>query len=64
MTIATRMPALFIGHGNPMNAIRQNEHLKCDYMLGYYGVVSCEMSVTSYRKRRYLHWDAAKEKIA
>ena len=50
-------------HRNLFNAIRKNEALKCDHMLGYYGVVACEMSVTSYRKRRYLKWDASKERI-
>ena len=55
---------LDLHHRNLLNAIRQNEAIKCDHMLGYYGVVSCEMSVTSYRKRRYLKWDAAKERIA
>jgi hypothetical protein len=26
-------------------------------------VVACEMGVLSYRKRRYMRWDAAKERI-
>lgn len=47
-------------HRNLMNAIRKNEPLNCDCMLGLYGVVVCEMSVESYRKRSYLKWDAAK----
>ena len=41
-------------HHYSAEAVRHNEPLKCDYMLGYYGVVACEMSVVSYRKRRYL----------
>lgn len=48
-------------HRNLMAAIRTNEPLKCDCMLGLYGVVVCEMSVESYRKRQYLKWDAAKQ---
>jgi len=32
-------------------------------MLGYYGVVACEMGVQSYRKRKYMAWDKAKERI-
>ena len=32
-------------------------------MLGYYGVVACEMGNQSYRRRKYLKWDAAKERI-
>ena len=54
---------LDLHHRNLMNAIRKNEPLKCDPMLGYYGVVACEMGNTSYRKRKYLKWDAAKERI-
>lgn len=44
-------------HRNLMGAIRSNEPLNCDCMLGLYGVVVCEMSVESYRKRQYLKWD-------
>jgi len=47
-------------HRNLQNAIRKNEPLNCDSMLGLYGVVLCEMSVESYRKRAYLKWDQAK----
>lgn len=54
---------LNLHHRNLMNAIRSNEALKCDAMLGYYGVVACEMGNISYRKRKYLKWDAAKERI-
>jgi hypothetical protein len=32
-------------------------------MLGYYGVVACEMGVQSYRKRKLMAWDKAKERI-
>ena len=54
---------LDLHHRNLMNAIRKNEPLKCDVMLGYYGVVACEMGVQSYRKHKYMKWDAAKERI-
>src|SRR5712692_7318885 len=54
---------LDLHHRNLMNAIRKNEPLKCDVVLGYYGVVACEMGVQSYRKRKYVKWDAAKERI-
>ncbi len=47
-------------HRNLQDAIRKNEPLKCDCMLGFYGVVICEMSVESFRKRSYLKWDHAK----
>jgi predicted dehydrogenase len=54
---------LDLHHRNLMNAIRKDEALKCDALLGYYGVVACAMGVESYRKRKYMKWDAAKERI-
>lgn len=54
---------LDLHHRNLMNAIRKNEPLKCDCQLGYYGVVASEMGVQSYRRRRYMAWDKAKEKL-
>ena len=54
---------LDLHHRNLMNAIRTGEALKCDATLGYRGVVACEMGVLSYRKRRCMRWDAAKERI-
>jgi len=54
---------LDLHHRNLMNAIRKNEPLKCDVTLGYYGVVACEMGVESYRKLKYMKWDAAKARI-
>src|SRR5581483_7230646 len=50
-------------HRNLQAAIRTNEPLKCDCMLGYYGVVACAMGVESFRKRKYLAWDKAKERV-
>jgi predicted dehydrogenase len=49
-------------HRNLANAIRKNEPLNCDMMTGYYGVVASEMINESYRKRKYLRWDAQREK--
>ena len=54
---------LDLHHRNLINAIRSNEALKCDVMLGYYGVVACAMGNQSYRHRKYMKWDAAKERI-
>jgi hypothetical protein len=54
---------LTLHHHNLHAAIRANEPLKCDCMLGYYGVVACEMGVQSYRKRKYMAWDKTKERI-
>jgi predicted dehydrogenase len=50
-------------HRNLHAAIRRNEPLHCDHMLGYYGVVVTMMGVESYRNRKYLRWDAGKQKV-
>lgn len=50
-------------HRNLMNAIRKNEPLNCDMNIGYYGVVASEMLTQSFRTRKYLRWDAQREKI-
>lgn len=49
-------------HRNLQNAIRSGEALKCDVMLGYYGVVAVRLAVDSYRKSKYMKWDARREK--
>ncbi|MCL4784896.1 MAG: Gfo/Idh/MocA family oxidoreductase [Bryobacterales bacterium] len=48
---------------NLLRAIRGQEALKCDVMLGYYGVVACQFGVLSQQRRKYLKWDAANERI-
>ncbi len=48
---------------NLLRAIRFNEPLKCDVMLGYYGVVACQFGILSQRQRKYMKWDAAGERI-
>ncbi len=58
----TGAEALDLHHRNLLNAIRKNEPLKCDHMLGYYGVVAAWMGNISYRKRKYMKWDAAKQR--
>ncbi len=50
-------------HKNLQAAIRKNEPLKCDCMMGYYGVVAARMGVESYRTRKYLAWDKARERV-
>jgi predicted dehydrogenase len=50
-------------HRNLQRAIRAGEPLKCDSMLGYYGVVACEMGVMAFRRQRYMRWDAAGQRI-
>ncbi|MBM3774039.1 MAG: hypothetical protein FJW37_02660 [Acidobacteria bacterium] len=54
---------ILLHHRNLHNAIRRNEPLKCDPTLGYYAVVACQMAVESFRRRQYLAWDSARERI-
>jgi hypothetical protein len=46
-------------HRNLQDAIRKNQPLNCDCMLGMYAVAVCEMAVESFRKRQYVRWDHA-----
>ena len=50
-------------HRNLMNAIRKGDALNCPAELGLYGVVASEMGVQSLRKRAYMKWDKAGQKI-
>ncbi len=54
---------LGLHHRNLLNAVRKNEALKCDVMLGYHGVVAVQMGSLSYRRRKYMKWDATRERI-
>lgn len=54
---------IVLHHRNLQNAIRKGEPLNCDVMLGYYGVVASEMGVQSFRKKQYMAWDKAKQRI-
>ena len=54
---------LDLHHRNLINAIRKNEPLRCDHMLGYYGVVATAMGNLSYRQHKYLRWDAGRERV-
>ena len=58
----TGSESVTLHHRNLHGAIRKNEPLKCDVMLGYYGLVACLMAVESYRQRKYLAWDAHRER--
>jgi predicted dehydrogenase len=49
-------------HQNLHAAIRKGDELRCDAMLGYYGVVVTMMGVESLRKRQYLKWDPQRER--
>jgi predicted dehydrogenase len=48
---------------NLLEAIRRNVPLKCDAMLGYYGVAACQFGILSLQQRKYMKWDAAAQRI-
>lgn len=50
-------------HRNLQNAIRNDEELRCDVLLGYYGVVAACMGVQSFRERAYLKWNRERERV-
>jgi predicted dehydrogenase len=50
-------------HRNLMGSIRQGDALRCDHMLGYYGVVVTMMGVESFRRQKYLRWNAQRERV-
>lgn len=58
----TGAEAVDLHERNLFNAIRKNEPLRCDANLGYYGVVATAMGNLSYRRRKYMRWDAAKQR--
>jgi predicted dehydrogenase len=53
---------ILLHHRNLQNAIRNGEALKCDVMTGYYAIVAVRLAVDSYRRSRYMKWDARREK--
>ncbi len=50
-------------HRNLHEAIRGGAGLRCDAMLGYYGVVVTMMGVESFRRQKYLKWNQSKERV-
>jgi predicted dehydrogenase len=50
-------------HRNLHDAIRNGAPLRCDSELGYQGVVVTMMGVESFRRRQYLKWNRAKERV-
>ncbi len=54
---------IVLHHKNLLDAIREDEPLKCDHNMAYYGVVACSMGVQSFRERSYLKWDNAKQRV-
>ena len=50
-------------HKNLQAAIRKGDTLKCPCTLGFYGVVASQMGVESYKKHKYMSWDARRERM-
>ena len=59
----TGAEALNLHHRNLQNAIRKGEALKCDVDLGYYGVVAANIGNESFKRRAYMAWDRAGQKL-
>ena len=49
-------------HRNLQDAIRNGAALKTDVLTGYYGVVAVRLAIDSFRRRKYMKWDAVKER--
>lgn len=48
---------------NFLDCIRSGTPTNCPFDIGYRVAVTCRMAVDSYRQKRTMHWDAAKEEI-
>ena len=48
---------------NFLDCIRTGSPTNCPFDVGYRVAVTCRMAVDSYRQKRTLRWDAAKEEI-
>ena len=53
---------ILLHHRNLQAAIRDGAAIKTDVMTGYYGVVAVRLATESFRKSRYMKWDAKRER--
>ena len=53
---------ILLHHRNLQDAIRNGAAIKTDVMTGYYGVVAVRMATESFRRRKYMRWDAERER--
>ena len=53
---------ILLHHRNLQDAIRNGAAIKTDVMTGYYGVVAVRMATESFRRRKYMRWDAVRER--
>jgi predicted dehydrogenase len=54
---------ILLHHRNLQDAIRNGAAIKTDVMTGYYGVVAVRMATESFRRRKYMRWDAERERM-
>jgi len=48
---------------NFIDCVRSRKEPNCPFELGYRSAIACQMAIASYRTRRTVEWDAAKEEI-
>lgn len=53
---------ILLHHRNLQAAIRDGAAIKTDVMTGYYGIVAVRLATESFRKSRYMKWDAKRER--
>ncbi|MEP7339663.1 MAG: gfo/Idh/MocA family oxidoreductase, partial [Acidobacteriota bacterium] len=53
---------ILLHHRNLQAAIRDGAAIKTDVMTGYYGIVAVRLATESFRRSKYMKWDAAREK--
>ena len=53
---------ILLHHRNLQDAIRNGAAIKTDVMTGYYGIVAVRMATESFRRRKYMRWDAVRER--
>lgn len=53
---------ILLHHRNLQAAIRDGAAIKTDVMTGYYGVVAVRLATESFRRSKYMKWDAKRER--
>ncbi|MEO6725077.1 MAG: Gfo/Idh/MocA family oxidoreductase [Blastocatellia bacterium] len=53
---------ILLHHRNLQAAIRDGAAIKTDVMTGYYGIVAVRLATESFRKSKYMKWDARRER--
>src|SRR5262249_16160112 len=53
---------ILLHHRNLQDAIRNGAAIKTDVMTGYYGIVAVRLATESFRRSKYMKWDARRER--